>query len=53
MADFLAANSFTEKQVGQAMGAFMKAHGANVDPTRDGQSIDPQRPRREIIKYSA
>jgi uncharacterized protein len=29
---FLAANSFTEKQVGQAMGAFMKAHGANVDP---------------------
>src|SRR5947209_17141294 len=25
---FLAANSFNEKQVGQAMGAFMKAHGA-------------------------
>jgi uncharacterized protein len=28
---FLAANSFTEKQMGQAMGAFMKAHGAGVD----------------------
>jgi len=30
--EFLAKNAFTEKQVGQAMGAFMKAHGANVDP---------------------
>ena len=30
--EFLAKNSFTEKQTGQAMGAFMKAHGANVDP---------------------
>jgi uncharacterized protein YqeY len=29
---FLAQNSFTEKQVGQAMGAFMKAHGQQVDP---------------------
>lgn len=28
---FLAANTYTEKQVGQAMGAFMKAHGAGVD----------------------
>ena len=28
---FLAANSFTAKQFGQAMGAFMKAHGAQVD----------------------
>lgn len=28
---FLASNSFTEKQVGQAMGAFMKAHGAQVE----------------------
>lgn len=28
---FLAANSFTEKQFGQAMGAFLKAHGQNVD----------------------
>jgi uncharacterized protein YqeY len=29
---FLAANKFTEKQTGQAMGAFMKAHGKEVDP---------------------
>ena len=29
---FLAGQSFTERQVGQAMGAFMKAHGAQVDP---------------------
>src|SRR3954467_830709 len=29
---FLAANSFTEKQMGQAMGMFMKQHGSNVDP---------------------
>ena len=29
---FLQANTFTTKQFGQAMGAFMKAHGANVDP---------------------
>lgn len=29
---FLASNTFTEKQAGQATGAFMKAHGANVDP---------------------
>lgn len=28
---FLAANSFTEKQIGQAMGGFMKQHGQNVD----------------------
>ena len=29
---FLEANSFTEKQLGQAMGMFMKQHGSNVDP---------------------
>ena len=29
---FLAGNMFTEKQIGQAMGAFMKAHGGQVDP---------------------
>jgi uncharacterized protein YqeY len=29
---FLAANHFTEKQMGQAMGAFMKAHGTEIDP---------------------
>src|SRR3982751_397637 len=30
--DFLSKNTFTEKQFGQAMGAFMKAHGGTVDP---------------------
>ena len=30
--DFLTKNSFTEKQMGQAMGMFMKQHGSNVDP---------------------
>jgi uncharacterized protein YqeY len=30
---FLASHAFTEKQVGQAMGAFMKAHGSQVDPS--------------------
>ena len=29
--EFLSTNTFTEKQVGQAMGAFMKQHGGNVD----------------------
>lgn len=29
--EFLAGKSFTEKQAGQATGAFMKAHGAQVD----------------------
>ena len=29
--EFLAGKSFNEKQVGQAMGAFMKAHGGQVD----------------------
>jgi len=29
---FLASNSFTAKQFGQAMGTFMKAHGGQVDP---------------------
>ena len=28
---FLAENKFTEKDFGRAMGAFMKAHGGNVD----------------------
>ena len=31
---FLAQNTFTEKQVGQAMGMFMKAHGPQVDPAQ-------------------
>ena len=30
--EFLSKNSFTEKQFGQAMGAFMKAHGGSIDP---------------------
>jgi uncharacterized protein YqeY len=29
---FLSHNTFTEKQLGQAMGAFMKAYGGQVDP---------------------
>ncbi len=36
---FLAANTFTEKQVGQAMGAFMKAHGQQVDAGVANQMI--------------
>ena len=39
VAEFLATNSFTEKQVGQAMGAFMKTHGANVDPGLANQLV--------------
>jgi uncharacterized protein YqeY len=30
--EYLAKNTFTEKQIGQATGGFMKLHGANVDP---------------------
>lgn len=30
---FLAAHAFTEKQVGQAMGAFLKQHAGTVDPS--------------------
>jgi uncharacterized protein YqeY len=37
--EFLAKNSFTEKQFGQAMGAFMKAHGAGVDPAAANQLL--------------
>ena len=36
---FLAGQSYTEKQVGQAMGAFMKAHGGQVDPGVANQLI--------------
>ncbi len=36
---FLAGKSFNEKQVGQAMGAFMKAHGGQVDPGTANQLI--------------
>lgn len=31
VAEFLAGAAYTEKQAGQAMGAFMKAHGGQVD----------------------
>ena len=37
--EFLAKQSYTEKQVGQAMGAFMKAHGGQVDPGAANQLI--------------
>jgi uncharacterized protein YqeY len=37
--EFLAKNSFTEKQMGQAMGQFMKAHGQQVDPGIANQLI--------------
>jgi hypothetical protein len=31
VSEFLAQNSFTEKQIGQAMGAFLKLHAGKVD----------------------
>jgi uncharacterized protein YqeY len=37
--DFLAKNTFSEKQFGQAMGAFMKAHGSVVDPALANQLL--------------
>jgi hypothetical protein len=37
--EFLSKNTFNEKQMGQAMGAFMKAHGSNVDPGAVNQLI--------------
>jgi uncharacterized protein YqeY len=30
--EFLAKNTFTERQIGQAMGALMKAHGGQIEP---------------------
>jgi uncharacterized protein YqeY len=36
---FLSSNSFTEKEVGKAMGAFMKAHGGQVDPGQANKLI--------------
>ena len=36
---FLAQNAFTEKQMGQAMGAFLKAHGSAVDPALANAAI--------------
>lgn len=37
--EFLAKNAFTEKQVGQAMGAFIKVHGAQVDKAKANERI--------------
>ena len=37
--ELLAKNSFTEKQFGQAMGAFMKAHGGAVDAGQVNQLL--------------
>jgi uncharacterized protein YqeY len=37
--EFLAKNNFTEKQVGQAMGGFIKAHGAHVDKARANEML--------------
>ena len=39
VSEFLATNPFSEKQVGQAMGAFMKLHGSQVDPALANQLI--------------
>jgi uncharacterized protein YqeY len=37
--EFLSKNAFTEKQIGQAMGQFMKQHGANVEAGTVNQLI--------------
>ena len=37
--EFLSKNAFTEKDFGRAMGAFMKAHGAGVDPGQANQLL--------------
>jgi uncharacterized protein YqeY len=37
--EFLSKNTFTEKQLGQAMGAFMKAHGSAVEPSVANQLL--------------
>jgi uncharacterized protein len=37
--DFLAQNNFTEKQFGQAMGAFMKTYGTQVEPAAANQLL--------------
>ncbi|MGD0769278.1 MAG: GatB/YqeY domain-containing protein [Tepidisphaeraceae bacterium] len=37
--EFLARNAFTEKQFGQAMGAFMKENGGSVDPAMANQLL--------------
>jgi uncharacterized protein YqeY len=37
--EFLAKNTFGEKDFGRAMGAFMKAHGGAVDPAQANQLL--------------
>ncbi len=37
--EFVSKNSFTEKQVGQAMGMFIKEHGAQVDKARANELL--------------
>ena len=37
--EFLAKHSFSEKQFGQAMGAFMKAHGGQVEASTANQLL--------------
>ena len=37
--EFLSKNNFTEKQMGQAMGAFIKAHGAQVDKAKANELL--------------
>jgi len=37
--EFLSKNTFGEKDFGRAMGAFMKAHGQNVDPGQANQLL--------------
>ena len=37
--EFLSKHSFTEKQMGQAMGAFIKAHGAQVDKAKANELL--------------
>lgn len=39
MDEFLAKHSFTEKDFGRAMGAFMKEHGQNVDAATANQLL--------------
>jgi hypothetical protein len=42
VSEFLAKNNFTQKQAGQATGAFMKAHAGQVDASLASQSIRKQ-----------
>jgi len=39
ISEFVEKNAYTEKQFGQAMGAFMKAHGGSVEPAVANQLL--------------